>query len=139
MKIKILLTHPFTLIANFLLVIISGPWYSHFYFQELITGLLNGELYSIFGIVGILIIVFSHFKYKEVINNLEACFINLIGGVLLIVSLCLFFYRVKVISVSGTFVQIVPLISLLTFCILVSFFVILSPFSQKNAINNELR
>ncbi len=139
MKLKILITHPFTLIASFLLVFIGGQHQGYFYFQELIAGLIYGEVYSIVGSFGIFTILFCHFKYKGVTNNLEACFINLIGSVLLIISLFLFFYHMEGIYVSQTFIQIVPLISLLVFCILVSFFVLLFPFSQKDVINSDLR
>ncbi len=139
MKLKILITHPFTLIASFLLIFISGQHHGYFYLQELIIGLIYGQVYSIVGMLGISIILFCHYKYKGVTNNLEACFINLIGSVLLIISLFLFFYNMEDVYVSGTFVQIVPLISLLAFCILVSFFVILFPFSQNDIINSDLR
>src|ERR1700712_5383903 len=123
MKLILLISHPFILIASFSLVYITGHDYKNIYIIYLAFGLLMGEPSSIAGALGILIILFSYFKYRGITNNLDVGFINLLGALFMIVSLFLFFYRMRADGVSQTFVQILPLISLLTFCILVSNFV----------------
>ena len=127
MKLKAIIIHPYTLVLSFSLISISGHPMSGFYFLYLITGLYYGAIYAIIGILGIFMILFSHFKFKGTNKNLDASFVNLIGAVLLIISLFLFFYLTREINISTIFVQLFPLISLLVFCILVSCFVIILP------------
>ncbi|MEO5997435.1 MAG: hypothetical protein ABIN89_11900 [Chitinophagaceae bacterium] len=127
MKLKAIIIHPYTLVISFSLVFISGQPMSGFYFLYLVLGLYYGAIYSIIGSLGICVILFSHFKFKGTHKNLDAGFINLIGAVLLIISLFLFFYLTRDVNISTIFVQLFPFISLLIFCILVTCFVTILP------------
>jgi len=127
MKLRSVITHPYTLVISFFLVCISGQPFGGFYFNHFVMGLYYGTVYSITGGAGILIILFGHFKFKGPQNQLDAGFINLIGALLMIISLFLFFYLTGNINISAYIVQLLPLLSLLAFCILVTCFVLILP------------
>lgn len=128
MKLKRILSHPYALLISFLLVVTSIQPIVEFYCIYLFTGLFCGNLYSIAGTLGIIIILYSHFRYSREKFSLDACFINLVGAVLMIVSLFLFFliHHYDVI-IPGDLSHLFPFTSLLLFCILVTCFITVLP------------
>lgn len=123
MKIKEIISHPYTLVTSFFLVTVTGDQADGIYFQYLIFGIPEGALYSIFGTIGIAVILFSHFKYKRYDLSMDECLINLLGAVLLILSLFLFFYHNADNFQFGTYGQTVTLATLLVFGILTTCFI----------------
>ncbi len=128
MNLKTILSHPYPLLLSFLLVVTSVQPIVEFYCIYLLTGLFCGSLYSIAGSMGVIIILYSHFRYRRENFNLDACFINLVGSVLMIVSLFLFFliHHYDII-IPGHLNQLFPFTSLLVFCILVTCFITVLP------------
>ena len=127
MKFKSVITHPYTLVISFLLVCFNTHPFGEFYFLYLLAGLLYGSVFAIVGSLGIFVILFSHFKFKGCHKNLDASFINLLGALLLIISLFLFFYLTRDSDISLIFHHLLPFLSLLLFCILVTCFALIIP------------
>jgi hypothetical protein len=139
MKLTAFIIHPYTLIGGFAMIFISEGNTGHFYLFLVVLGLIYGQLYAILGSLGIVIVLASYHFYKRSVDHLEASVVNFDGAVLMIVSLFLFYYHSPVLQFSGNFTQIVHIVTLVTFCLLVSCFVIIYPLQQKNSINHNLR
>ena len=123
MKIREVISHPYTLVTSFFLITISGHSAGSVYFLYLALGVLYGEVYSILGIVGIAVILFSHFKYKGYDQSMDECLINLAGAILLVLSLFLFFYSYAENFNLGAYDQASTFASLLVFGIFTTCFI----------------
>ena len=118
MKAIKILSHPHILIVSFLLVLISGEHFGGFYLLYLMLGLPHWGLHSIAAFLGIALLVFSYMKYKGRGVFLIAPVLNMIGSLLLIASLFLFFYNDREHYNYGTFYQVVPMVMLVVFSLL---------------------
>jgi hypothetical protein len=117
MKTMKFLTHPYTLIASFFFVMISGQHLGGFYLLYLLLALPHGGVHSITALIGITLLLFSYSKHKER-GQLTESILNIFGVFLLLLSLFLFFYNDKENYNYGTFVQLVPQITLTIFAVL---------------------
>ena len=124
MKILNILTHPVVLIISFLLILISGQHFGGFYLIYLLFALPHGGIHAIFGFTGILIILFSYYKFKGIRQYRIESFLNIAGLLFLLCSIFFFFYNDKQGYNYQTFDQVVPLISLVLFAIISLFYLV---------------
>ena len=124
MKIIKIITHPFSLIATFLLVLISGEHLGGFYLLYVLLGLPYGAVHSLLAIIGIGILLFSYYKYKMSYQKSLEPILNIGGSLLLMLSLYLFFRNDDERYNYSTFQQTVPLITLIILSIFLLTFLI---------------
>ena len=123
MKALKILTHPILLIISFLFVLISGEHLGGFYALYLLLALPHGGIHSLIALIGILVLVIGYNVYSRkpgLVQNI----LNIIGALLLVLSLASFFFSDKEGYNYGTFYQIVPVISLSLFGLLTLLFLI---------------
>ena len=113
MKTIKIITNPYTLIFCFGAILISGQHLGGFYLMYILLGLHHAALHSIFAIVGIDLLIISDVKLQ---GSLKFT-VNLIGLVLMILSIFVFFYLDKENYNIQTFHQIVPLVIMSLFAI----------------------
>ena len=124
MKMIKLITHPVTIIIGFLLIMISGEHLGGCYLLYILLGLPHGAVHSLLAIVGIGLLLFSNYKYQQqFIFNIEPV-LNIIGLILLLLSLFLFFYNDKSHYNYGTFYQTIPVLLLSVLALLVAGFLL---------------
>ena len=111
-------SHPNVLIISFLLVLISGEHFGGFYLLYILLALPHGGIHAILATLGIIILIYSNYKYKREFSFLIEPILNITGAILLLFSLGLFFYNDKGQYNYGTFFQMIPLISLALFGLL---------------------
>ncbi len=131
MKAIELITHPVTLIICFSLVLISGEHFGGFYLLYILLGLPHGATHSLLAVGGIAILLFSNYKYKRAFAFLIEPFLNIIGVVLLGLSLVLFFYKDNSHYNDSTFNQMVPMITITVFVLLIISFVVNNVIKMK--------
>jgi hypothetical protein len=115
MKLKVLISHPYTLVASFFLVIASGDQVSGFHFLNRAVQPPYGILFSLLGLAGILLILVNHFRYRQSELGMEGCVVNLLGGVMLICSLFLYFYTDSSMYLNPS-AQLRTMVPFLVFC-----------------------
>ena len=119
MKMIKLFTHPVLIIIAFLLILISGEHLGGFYLLYILLGLPHGAVHSLLAIVGIGLLFFTNYKYQQqFMFNIEPV-LNIMGGIMILLSLFLFFYNDKSHYNYGTFYQTIPIILLSVFSLLV--------------------
>jgi hypothetical protein len=118
MKAIKFITHPYTLITSFLMILISGEHWGGFYLLYILLGLPYGAVHSLLAFFGVIILVLIQNKYKGVKVHLFKYIANIVGLSLLILSLFLFFYRDKSHYNIATFYQTVPQFMLCIFTII---------------------
>jgi hypothetical protein len=125
MKAIRIIQNPVLLILSFLFIIISGEHWGGFYLLYILLSLPHGSIHAILGIAGIILLTTAYLKYKQgkIISPARAV-INISGLLLLILSLFLFFFNDKQGYNSGTFYQLVPLVSLCIFLLITISFVV---------------
>ena len=122
MKMIKLFTHPVVIIIAFLLILINGEHLGGFYLLYILLGLPHGAVHSLLAIVGIGLLFFTNYKYQQqFIFNIEPV-LNIMGGIMILLSLFLFFYNDKSHYNYGTFYQTIPVILLSVFSLLVAGF-----------------
>lgn len=124
MKILQFITHPIFLIFYFMFILISGEHLGGFYLLYILLALPHGGIHAIFAFLGIGILVLNYNKYKNRFNNLIEPFLNIIGALLLIISLFSFFYNDVDRYNYGTFYETVPLVILILFIMVILMFLI---------------
>lgn len=117
------LTHPALLIVSFLLLLISGQHFGGFYLLYLLLGLPKGGLHTLIAVMGIIFLVFAYLKYSRAKKYKIESVINIAGASCLILSLIIFFYNDRTDYNSGTFSQVVPLITFMLFGFLALLFI----------------
>jgi hypothetical protein len=119
MKIlKKVIAHPLLLILSFCAIIISGEHLGGFYIMYIAMGLSVAAFHSIFGTIGILCLLISHY------SKTRSFVLNLAGITCMIVSLFRFFLQPNGSYNYNTFNQFLPLASLIIFGILSVIFII---------------
>jgi hypothetical protein len=121
MKALKIITHPYTLIISFLLIIISGEHLGGFYALYLLLALYYGGIHSLLGLSGIVLLIIAR-NLKGKAQNSFSNILNIGGAVFMILSLIVFFYLDKDGYNYGTFHQVVPIISLVLFSLIVLLF-----------------
>lgn len=112
MKVFKFLSHPYTLIICFLMILISGEHLGGFYILYILLALPHGGIHAILALAGIGILLASYYKFNRRKTYRIAFFLNIAGLALLFLSIYLFFFNDKQHYNWGTFEQTVPLISL---------------------------
>lgn len=125
------LTHPYLLIASFLLIVISGKHFGGFYIVYLSMALFHFGIHAVLALVGIFILVTSQSIYRRRRLFLIETILNMAGLLCLFLSLFLFFYNDAKQYNWGTFEQTVPICSLCLF-VLLSVGFILSNFRKTS-------
>ncbi len=133
MKTLKFISHPATVIICFLLVLISGEHLGGFYLLYVLLGLPHGSIHSILAILGISILLFSNYKYKQSFKTLIEPFLNIVGIICLCLSLFFFFYRDENHYNYATFYQTVPQITLAVFSIFMLIYLILNVTKLRQA------
>ena len=133
MKALKYLTHPTVLIISFLLILISGEHFGGFYLLYILLALPHGGIHGILATLGLIILIYSNYKYKRQFSFLIEPILNITGAILLILSLALFFNNDIEHYNYGTFFQIIPIITLALFGLLSVGFLV------NNVLNMRLR
>lgn len=141
MKIIKILTHPYTVIISFFIILINGEGWGGFFLLYLLFGLPYGAIHSILALLGIGLLLFTYRKYKRKKEAIIECSFEILGVLLLLLSLFLFFYNDKQHYNYGTFYQIVPVIMLILFLLIalisiVSNVITVYKIVLKNSIHN---
>jgi hypothetical protein len=118
MKAIKIIRNPLWLILSFLFIIISGEHWGGFYLLYILLSLPHGSVHAIIGIAGIILLTTAYLKYKQGEMSPARTVINISGLLFLILSLFLFFFNDKQGYNSGTFYQLVPLVSLGVFLLI---------------------
>jgi hypothetical protein len=124
MKAIKFIVNPYTVIVSFLVIIISGEHLGGLYALYILLGLIHGAIHSVVGLLGILLLIITQKKYKDVKAYSIRYAANLVGALLLILSLFLFFYRDKTNYNIGTFQQTVPQVMLAVFSVILLSFIL---------------
>lgn len=111
MKIFKFLSHPYTLIICFLLIMISGENFGGFYALYILMALPFGGVHALLALAGILILLINHNIQPNKINSVRPV-INLLGVLLLFGSLYYFFWADKQHYNYGSFQQTVPVFTM---------------------------
>ena len=123
MKALKIITHPYTLIISFLLVIISGEHLGGFYALYLLLALYYGGVHSLLGLSGIILLAVARTKGAKNKTSFLPGLLNIGGAVLIVFSLVWFFYADKEGYNYGTFYQFIPRLSLILFGLIALLFI----------------
>ena len=118
-----ILTHPYLLMASFLLILISGKHLGGFYALYLLLALPHGGLHALAALAGIALLVYATIRRKREAQAVVAL-MNGTGVLLLVLSLIIFFGRDREGYNDATFQQTVPQLTLLLFALLACTFFI---------------
>ncbi|WP_033412005.1 hypothetical protein, partial [Segetibacter koreensis] len=88
-----------------------------FFLLYLLLGLPYGAIHSVLALVAIIILILNLHKYRRR-ETIKACLLEILGVLLLLLSLFLFFYNDTTHYNYGTFYFLVPVITLGLFTIL---------------------
>ena len=137
MKVMKFITHPYLMIFVFCCILVSGEHWGGFYLVYLLLALPHGGIHSIFAVLGVGMLLFSFHKYMRTKTFLIESVLNILGNLLLVFSLVLFFHNDREGYNAGTFEQAVPIITLILFslisiCFLVDNIIGLSKKSDRN-------
>jgi amino acid transporter len=125
MKAINILTHTYTIIASFLIILISGENFGGFYLLYLLMALPHGGVHALLALFGIAVMIIAKNYFRERKNPLLIGTLNIFGVLLLLLSLFFFFYNDKGKYNYGTFYDLVPQITLIIFSIIsVSFILV---------------
>lgn len=127
MKVFKILGHPYMLVLCFCFILISGEHWGGFYINYVLMALPYGRLQSLLALAGVIILIVNHRKLYLRIDRLTAQLLNLLGVLLLLGSLVVFFKRDTAHYNWGTFYQALPLFTLffsafIALCFLVNTF-----------------
>ncbi|WP_018613941.1 hypothetical protein [Segetibacter koreensis] len=96
---------------------IDGEAWRGFFLLYLLLGLPYGAIHSVLALVAIIILILNLHKYRRR-ETIKACLLEILGVLLLLLSLFLFFYNDTTHYNYGTFYFLVPVITLGLFTIL---------------------
>lgn len=135
MKAIRIITHPYTIMISFFLIMISGQHWGGFYLLYVLIALPHAGIHALLALFGIALLAFTYSKYeRKRIYHIESI-LNIIGILALIFSLFFFFYNDKQNYNEGTFYQLIPQITLIAFSILALAFIVdnIMPFFKSPA------
>ena len=140
MKALKFITHPYTLIVSFCLILISGEHLGGFYALYLLLALYYAGIHALLGLGGIIVLIATRKTRNKIKEPSWPNILNIVGAALLILSLIWFFYWDKDGYNYGTFYQIVPRLSLILFGVIALLFIgrnLIQAFSGKK-INTKV-
>lgn len=105
-----ILSHPYTLIICYLLIMISGKSFGGFYAMYILMGLPFGAIHSLLAVTGILMLIVNYAVDR---NRLVYQLANILGFIFLVASLFYFFSADTQHYNWATFHQGVPVLSLI--------------------------
>jgi hypothetical protein len=111
MKLFKFLSHPYTLIVCFLLIMISGESFGGFYGLYILMALPTGGLHALLAVAGILILLINYNIQRNRMNPIRQV-INLVAVLLLFGSLYYFFWADEQHYNYETFQQSVPVVTM---------------------------
>src|SRR5215203_3813986 len=91
MKAIKIITHPYLLIIDLLMILISGEHLGGFYILYLILALPIGAIHSVLAMLGIGLLLLSHHRFQVEDKPSAKSALNIIGCLLLLLSIYLFF------------------------------------------------
>lgn len=139
MKKSNIITHPYSVLISFSLVLISGEHIGGFYILYLLMGLPHGTFHSILGISGIIILLLNKMLNSKKENYLLMPILNITGSILMIVSLSIFFFSDEDHYNIATFYQLVPQIFLVVFILLSVSFILKNIHSLASMVNKNIK
>ncbi len=102
----------------------------------LLFALPHGGVHAILGLIGIFLILTSYYKFKRMKQYRIESYLNIVGLVLLLLSIVFFFYNDKDGYNYQTFDQTGPLVTMILFVVVSVFYLIdnlkSSSFSQAD-------
>lgn len=122
MKAIKIIIHPLTVIISFLFILIIGEHVGGFYIKYILLALPHGSIHAVLAVGGIVLILFSHYKYRQQYADSIEPMLNISGVCMLAVSLLLFFTNDKQQYNIGTFDQTVPVLTIIIFGLLATCF-----------------
>lgn len=120
MRVVNFIGHPLFLIIAFLILIIEGDHFGGNYILYLFMGIPDGQLFAIAGGIGAAFIIAGRFVKQSGWKQI----LDVIGILLMIISLVIFFSRSDKTGVDATFHDTVPLVSFINLCISIICFII---------------
>ena len=124
MKLFKILSHPYTLIISFLMILISGQHLGGFYMFYILLALPHGGVHSLFALAGIIILLINYNQHDNEKRSNIKMLLNLSGLAFLLVSIVLFFLNDRQHYNWDTFQQIIPISTLLLFIVIASCFLL---------------
>lgn len=112
-----IVSHPLVILFSFLLLIIEGEQISGFFFQFLLTGNVWIKNFSIVGIIGLSVLFSSVLLRSNKFNTIRS-YLSIIGVIMMILSLILFFAGDKTRYYFKTFHLTLPVLLLVFFVII---------------------
>jgi len=122
------------LIICFLLILISGEHLGGFYLLYILLGLPHGAIHSILAVIGVALLLFSNHRYQREFKYLTEPFLNIVGVILLALSLILFFFKDSHHYNYSTFYQTMPQISIGVFALLIVSFLVSNLIKLRHAM-----
>lgn len=117
MKVFKFITHPYTVIICFSLILISGESWGGFYLIYLLFALPHAGIHALLALFGTILLLISYDRFKRKKIYLLESITNITGILLLISSLFFFFLNDKEHYNYQTFYDTVPQITLVIFSI----------------------
>lgn len=114
MKLISLITHPVLVVTLFCLTLVSGQHFGGFYLLYIILALPHGGIHAVLALLGIGTLLFSYGRYQRQSKVLIEPLLNVLGVLLLYLSLYLFFLNSLHYN-SATFEQPIPILSYVLF------------------------
>ena len=124
-----ILSHPYTLIICFLLIMISGESFGGFYAMYILMALPFGGMHALLAVAGILVLIINHSLNT---NRTGYRLASVSGLFLLIASLLYFFSADKQHYNWGSFEQVVPVITMILTAV-ISIFFLVGNFNHKKS------
>ena len=122
-----IVSHTAILLLSYCIIIVSGKYTAGLFIQNVLGALNEGALFSIFGTIGVVVLILVYLVKLGRPRNKKVVILNIIGIILLQSSVVMFFANAPYPNVSETFANPLGLISLLQFALISGFWLI----SQK--------
>lgn len=106
MKVLKILTHPYTLIISFLMIMISGEHLGGFYVLYLLLALPINASHSLLALIGIGLLLFSYHKYQGKSSHIVEAIVNIAGALLLFLSIYFFLSMTASIIIMELFIKL---------------------------------
>jgi hypothetical protein len=140
MKLFKILSHPYTLIICFLMMVISGEHLGGFYALYILLALPFGGVHAILAVAGIIILLISHNAFAKKGKQRESIAMNVFGLLLMVSSVYYFFSADKKHYNWGTFQQTVPMLTIIltasvALCFLIGNFIGRAPTHKINNVH----
>ncbi|MGI8600106.1 MAG: hypothetical protein ACR2KB_12710 [Chitinophagaceae bacterium] len=111
MSIYKILSHPYTLIMSYFMMLIIGEHIGGIYLMYVLMALYYGGIHSLLAIAGTLIIFISHHRLKNKKYDLLGRVLNIVALFMLFFSVYYFFWNDPKNYNRGTFEQTIPLLT----------------------------